>query len=94
MKPAAAPIILATMHLTMGAPLNTLKQFVKDLEDWWCIHMHDAPMWPIHGQYQCRTCGRSQIVPWAPPPGRVALHVGRPALRVISPTDYDLAKQA
>ena len=22
-------------------------------------------MWPIHGQYQCRTCGRQYPVPWA-----------------------------
>jgi hypothetical protein len=27
--------------------------------------MHDAAMWPIHGQYQCRTCGRRYAVPWA-----------------------------
>jgi len=27
--------------------------------------MHDAPMWPIHGSYRCRTCGQSYPVPWA-----------------------------
>jgi len=26
--------------------------------------MHNAPMWPIHGQYECRTCGRHHDVPW------------------------------
>jgi len=31
----------------------------------WCDFMHDSPMWPIHGQYRCRTCGRSYAVPWA-----------------------------
>jgi hypothetical protein len=31
----------------------------------WCGLMHDAPMWPIHGQYECRTCGRLYFVPWA-----------------------------
>jgi hypothetical protein len=31
----------------------------------WCDLMHDSPMWPIHGQYQCRTCGRHYLVPWA-----------------------------
>lgn len=31
----------------------------------WCSLMHDAPMWPIHGQYQCRTCGRRYPVPWS-----------------------------
>ncbi|MCU1235288.1 MAG: hypothetical protein JWP63_3255 [Candidatus Solibacter sp.] len=31
----------------------------------WCDMMHDSPMWPIHGRYQCRTCGRLYAVPWA-----------------------------
>lgn len=31
---------------------------------WWCNLMHNAPMWPIHGQYECRTCGRHHNVPW------------------------------
>jgi hypothetical protein len=31
----------------------------------WCGLMHDSPMWPIHGQYQCATCGRHYSVPWA-----------------------------
>jgi len=31
----------------------------------WCDLMHDSPMWPIHGGYQCRTCGRHYAVPWA-----------------------------
>src|SRR5947209_1471544 len=31
----------------------------------WCNFMHDSPSWPIHGQYQCRTCGRRYPVPWA-----------------------------
>lgn len=31
----------------------------------WCRLMHAAPMWPIRGSYQCRTCGRSYPVPWA-----------------------------
>jgi hypothetical protein len=30
----------------------------------WCGLMHDSPMWPIHGQYQCAACGRSYSVPW------------------------------
>ncbi len=40
---------------TTAAKLGTL----------WCSFMHDSPMWPIHGQYQCRTCGRHYAVPWA-----------------------------
>jgi len=30
----------------------------------WCNLMHDAPLWPIHGEYQCGTCGRHYPVPW------------------------------
>jgi hypothetical protein len=48
----------------------------------WCDLMHDSPMWPIHGQYECRTCGRHYLVPWAGngiPPALVNLAVGEPA---------------
>src|SRR5438128_5231673 len=31
----------------------------------WCTFMHDSPMWPIHGEYECRVCGRRYPVPWA-----------------------------
>jgi len=31
----------------------------------WCDFMHDAPMWPIHGEYECRICGRRYSVRWA-----------------------------
>jgi hypothetical protein len=31
----------------------------------WCSLAHEAPMWPIHGHYECRTCGRLHRVPWA-----------------------------
>ena len=30
----------------------------------WCRAMHDSPMWPSHGHYQCRKCGREYPVPW------------------------------
>jgi len=30
----------------------------------WCSFMHDAPRWPIHGEYQCGVCGRHYPVPW------------------------------
>jgi hypothetical protein len=32
--------------------------------DLWCRLMHKESMWPSHGQYQCRTCGRLQTVCW------------------------------
>ena len=31
----------------------------------WCSLMHDSPMWPIHGHYECRACGRQYRVTWA-----------------------------
>jgi hypothetical protein len=34
----------------------------------WCEIMHNAPMWPMHGQYECRTCGRHYNVEWAGEP--------------------------
>ena len=30
----------------------------------WCTLMHNSPMWPIHGHYECRVCGRQHAVPW------------------------------
>lgn len=50
---------------------------------WWCRAMHDAPMWPIRGHYQCRSCGRTFSVPWAgePPAGPVRIRI-RPEPRV------------
>jgi hypothetical protein len=46
----------------------------------WCNVMHDSAMWPVHGEYQCRTCGRhypafreAPVVSWAKP---VALKPG------------------
>ena len=31
----------------------------------WCSVAHDAPMWPIHGRYACRVCGREYAVTWS-----------------------------
>jgi len=39
----------------------TLWSYVADL---WCTLMHPAPMWPSHGYYRCRACGREYPVPW------------------------------
>jgi hypothetical protein len=38
---------------------------INRLGDLWCTFMHASPMWPIHGQYECGTCGRRHPVPWA-----------------------------
>jgi hypothetical protein len=37
---------------------HMLKKTSWNLGTIWCSLMHDSVMWPIHGQYQCRTCGR------------------------------------
>jgi len=34
------------------------KTLQSDLGTFWCSLMHDSPMWPVHGEYQCRACGR------------------------------------
>jgi hypothetical protein len=34
------------------------------IADFWCKLMHTEPMWPSHGQYQCRKCGRRHRVGW------------------------------
>jgi hypothetical protein len=35
--------------------------------DLWCKLLHRAPMWPSHGRYECRTCGRRYPVRWQEP---------------------------
>ena len=43
-----------------------------DLGDIWCSLMHESVMWPVHGRYECRTCGRRY------PAFAEALIAGRP----------------
>ena len=47
----------------MREAANTIFNIEK-LGEAWCGLMHDAAMWPMHGQYTCRTCGRHYPVPW------------------------------
>ena len=35
--------------------------------DLWCRLMHAEPMWPSHGRYECRSCGRRFQVSWEQP---------------------------
>ena len=37
---------------------------IEKLGTAWCVLMHDSPMWPIHRNYQCRSCGRRYPIPW------------------------------
>ena len=48
----------------MREAANTILNLEK-LCEVWCGLVHDAPMWPIHDQYECRTCGRHYPVPWS-----------------------------
>jgi hypothetical protein len=47
------------------ALIDTRRTWRMRLGDVWCSFAHDSPMWPIHGQYECRLCGRRYSVPWA-----------------------------
>ncbi len=44
---------------------NARRKAYSKLGAIWCGLMHNTAMWPIHGEYQCRTCGRHCPVPWA-----------------------------
>lgn len=35
------------------------KQFGSRIGTIWCNLAHESLMWPVHGHYKCRTCGRS-----------------------------------
>ena len=44
-----------------------MKPTQSRIADLWCRLMHTEPMWPSHGQYECRTCGRRHRVCWEQP---------------------------
>lgn len=47
-----------------------LRDLRSNLGTAWCELMHDSVMWPVHGQYECRTCGRHYTaLPEAPATG-------------------------
>lgn len=53
------------------------------LGSWWCRMMHDSPMWPIRGHYQCRSCARIFPVPWAEEAAEPVRIWVRPEPRVV-----------
>jgi hypothetical protein len=61
------------------------------ISDLWCRLMHAEPMWPSHGRYECRTCGRRYPVCWEEPSSagsRVLVlpsHTAAPNALVIAP---------
>jgi hypothetical protein len=48
-------------HFDGGPPARLAAEKLGRL---WCASMHGSPMWPIHSQYRCRTCGRHYAVSW------------------------------
>lgn len=41
-----------------------MKRAWSQLGEFWCRHMHPAPMWPVKGRYQCPACLRAYPVAW------------------------------
>jgi len=35
-----------------------LARFQRSIGVLWCNFMHESLMWPVHGHYEYRTCGR------------------------------------
>jgi hypothetical protein len=50
-----------------GEECGPMKPSQARIADLWCRLMHQEPMWPSHGQYECRTCGRRYRVCWEQP---------------------------
>jgi hypothetical protein len=53
---------------------NMLKTTQRKLGSLWCTLMHESLSWPIHGKYQCRSCGRRYPVQWAEESGGFSAH--------------------
>lgn len=51
------------------------------IADFWCKLMHTEPMWPSHGQYECRSCGRRHRVCWEQTPLAGARVMSAPSAR-------------
>jgi hypothetical protein len=70
-SPAFWVLSCITLHMspTFGHGTSTRSplpiRIARRLAGLWCTLMHDSLMWPIHGEWQCRTCGRRQAVAWA-----------------------------
>jgi hypothetical protein len=47
-----------------STPVLAVQIVIERIGFWWCKLIHDAPMWPISGRYECRTCGRHHPVLW------------------------------
>lgn len=43
-----------------------MRNLIDRIEKFWCVTMHTATMWPIHGSYRCATCLREYPVGFEP----------------------------
>ena len=44
--------------------VGSMKPTLARIADLWCRLMHKESIWPSHGYYECRTCGRRYRVSW------------------------------
>jgi hypothetical protein len=44
--------------------VRLLQSTYSALGEMWCQAMHSDAMWPVKGEYRCRTCLRSYPVAW------------------------------
>lgn len=47
-----------------------LRELQSNMGRLWCAVMHESVMWPVHGEYQCRACGRRYPAFIDAPPAR------------------------
>jgi hypothetical protein len=45
--------------------VKLMKKLWGWISEFWCNQVHAAPMWPVHGKYECRVCHRVHEVGWA-----------------------------
>ena len=45
--------------------LKKMDRLYEEAAEQWCHFAHSDSMWPVNGQYRCRTCFRTYPVPWA-----------------------------
>ncbi len=72
----------------MFAAANAPFDAVEKLAALWCGLAHNSVHWPIHGQYQCRKCGRHYQVTWAEPETAILTQRRQPDFeptRAVSP---------
>jgi len=68
--------------------------WVNVLGTLWCRYFHTSVMWPIHGEYECRSCGRRHAVLWdardKTTPQEQALSSGTLKLMLVNSQTSDL----